>query len=329
MLYSQFLQSQITFGEIHKREINVYIAPKPLDSLYNFGYYGDDYSEFHSKAVANHISEDEINVEFSKKYIGQIFYLPKIENYKNGFSIVSKKVMSISDNKGKPIMTNIYKAISFSSENASCITRDQGGYKFDNESYYDSYYEVIEVQNKTPVWEKISGYFTSLRENNISVYYVKPGDYGGDEIFTLVKKDTKDTIYIDNERLHKFTFVPYFVKLKKVYDGKTMIAINKVDINSIGNREVTDESTNTKIEVPHLSKWKCEINLLKDSSCPRFIFKNESGQTIVLDQWYNGERNSYFNNLYFITEEEYVKRENFKKLKLAEKELEKTKKINK
>ncbi|MBC7607769.1 MAG: hypothetical protein H7199_12560 [Burkholderiales bacterium] len=107
--------------------------------------------------------------------------------------------------------------------------------------------------------------------------------------------------------------------MKKLYDGKKMISINQ--------SEAIYATTGEKIIVPNLSKWICEINLLKNDNQTKFIFKNNIGQKIVLNNWHSENRTdgNYDPNLwelYFITEEDYLKRERLNKLKVAERTIE-------
>lgn len=319
--------AQITYGEINKRETIHFKAPKPYDSI----------NDFH-KSNINELDLDEINkiadyrlkdslyerLEFNdyKKYVGLDFFLPKyIKDKTYSLSLISKNNKKITDKNNNEIYTNNYYRIATENE------------------IFDNYYKVIDVKNRIEIENKINEEYKKLRAQGIKTSYELPGKmYNGNNIlFTLVKKNSTDTLYIQSKTIDEdFTLVPYFLKMKELYNGKKMIAINDIKYHNL--IEEIDVTTSKKIVIPNLSIWTCEINLLKDSdnnNKPKFIFKNEIGQVIVLNNWCRSRRNNgyaegskHLDDLYFVTELKYNEIQRFKKLKDAEKKLEITNKNN-
>lgn len=133
---------------------------------------------------------------------------------------------------------------------------------------------------------------------------------------------------------YKFILVPYFSKKKQLYDKKVFLALTDENGNSMS---AIDISTNKKINVKSLSKWTCEVNLLKQSQVyPNgndeyklfYILRNELNETIVKD--IPSQRNY---GLRFILEDEYIALEKEKQLKkdelLAKKKKEEQQRIEK
>lgn len=319
--------AQITYGEINKREAIRFKAPKPYDSL----------NDFHKRSISkldlaevdlitNYELKDSLSkrLEFNdyKKYIGLDFFLPKyIKDKTYSFGFIIKNYKKIIDKSNNEIYTNNYYKISNVNE------------------IFDNYYKVVDVKNRIEIENKIVAEFKNLKAKGYKTSYETPGEMynGNDILFTLVKKNSTDTIYMQSKAIDEnFTLVPYFVKMKELYDGKKMIAINDKKYHNL--IEEIDVTTSKRIVIPHLSKWVCEINLLKDSennNKPKFIFKNELGQTIVLNNWCRSNRNNgyedgykHLDDLYFITELEYNEQQRFKKLKDAERNLEINKRNN-
>lgn len=315
--------SQVTFGEIKKREIIHYKAPKPFDSISDFHKENIDISDLTElDKIKDYYLRDSIEKKLElndfKKYIGLDFYLPENSNV----TLVSKNKQIVKNEKDEIVYTNYYKP----------LTLNDGRLERDYNEPKNSYYKIIDVNNLKLISTKIKNEFDSIK----SIYEVPYcGSY--DVCFTALRKNTNDTIYIGYQDLDlNFAFVPYFVKMKKLFDGKKMVAINDVKYHNL-IKEI-DVTTSKEFTVPHLSKWICEINLLKGSSesnKPKFIFRNDIGQTIVLNNWCRSRRSNgyqegykHYDDLYFLTEEEYLRIESIKKLKEAERNIENNKRNN-
>lgn len=311
--------AQITYGKIEKKEEVISpISYKPLDSTRTFFeinrmvfYNGkeQDCNSNYSWLGLDGYKLKELRYNNLKRHIGIDFYLPFSDD---GIQLVSKNCLILKNSKGEDIYTNKYRAISINKiGNVNTIETDK-------KEPQDSYYKIINVNSLEDIRSKIE---------KIPNYYNNNYDYDNFRydrqeyfIFTAIRKNTQDTIYIPQSTLGDFfTYTPFFVKMKKLYDGKKMISINQ--------SEAIDATTGEKIIVPNLSKWICEINLLKNDNQTKFIFKNDIGQKIVLNNWYSENRTdgNYEPNLwklYFITEEDYLKRERLNKLKVAERAIE-------
>jgi len=182
-----------------------------------------------------------------------------------------------------------------------------------DESVSNTYFTLIDVLLKES-WERIDKKMRDILDNKEDeIYKVRKhssaeSDYWNNssdriivshdlfkrdrlekQIFVLRNDKNGDTIYCDGYGINKFILVPYFVKLKQIYDGKIFLFYNefgkegrKYDV-SIGEKKI--------IPVPVLSKWTCSVDLLniwKDGTKLRdnkykiwCIFKNDKGQTIL------------------------------------------------
>ncbi len=316
-----FLQSsfaQITYGEISKKEAIHYKAPKPYDSINNF--HKSSVQKIDLKEV-NKIVDSQLRdslseiLEFNdyKKYIGLDFFLPKYGKNSRFFpEIITKNIQKVKFRYTDKISTIDY--YNYTNDYYKICNKDE---------IYDKYYTVIDVQNRVSITKKIEKEIISLeREKNETSFIKIPemGFLGPDVIFTLIKKNSKDTIYLQPHTIKaSFTLVPYFIKMKNLYDGKRFLAIQVTkDYNDDFNKAL-DETTQKEFVVKNLSKWTCTITLTEkeEANEPKFIFKNDSGQVIVFNNQHskkNLEENYKENEFYFITEKEYFEKEKIKKI---------------
>ncbi|MEI7510380.1 MAG: hypothetical protein WCJ62_13060, partial [Flavobacterium sp.] len=158
--------------------------------------------------------------------------------------------------------------------------------------------------------------WSNIRKHNDKLYVDRSGfkqQWDMSVILKLVNNKTGDTLYSADP--YKFILVPYFVKQKQLYDKKIFIALTCIheEVN-----KAVDIQTNSQIIIKPLSKWTCEVNLLKNINSYKgyeisYIFRNELNQTFLVDIPRQGS-----NCLHFILEDEYLAQEKEKQLKSAE-----------
>jgi len=136
------------------------------------------------------------------------------------------------------------------------------------------------------------------------------------QIFILRSENNGDTVLCSETSIRRFILVPYFVKQKKVLEGKTFLCFDGVNSKSIENIDV---KTGEFIEIPILSKWKSRVDLLDidyegkklrgDEYKVWLILENDKGQILLKNP------NKISN---FIEENEYVKQKAEKKMQQAQ-----------
>jgi len=312
------INAQVTLGKIETKKDTIALKPLPYDSSKNF--------------------EKQSQLIDYKQYIGLKVYLPPLLEHGGRPSLFTKSPNIISINKpstgsmnddytGKnKIMTFIYKPLNYvidqgiNGRQKQCVISDSA-------KVGDKYYTIIdalygEIPNK--IWHEMYSILWDKR-NTPDVYvnvHIGPdglnGGYPPELIFVLRNDIDGDTAYWFNTNFYEnygyqrhFVLVPYFVKQKQLYDGKTFVAINP------DNQTAIDESTNTEINVKSLSKWKCEVMLLKNKNGEynpdlSYIFKNNNNQTIVLNTLETDESSEF--GLHFVLEDVYLAQEKEKQM---------------
>ncbi len=340
---TRVLYSQVTIGKIEKTEVIEVLKPPIYDSLNNFKYFD------RSKTYDNYIGYDPnypTSMElFYKQYIGLQFYLPPFSNPSNYVTcdirpflfstspniFYCKKVGNVCEKEQKllpnkesieseldSIVTFVYKPFCYGT-----IPSKYGGGPciVNSKEVSDKYYTVLDVYGENDIINLMSkfkmklddfekkGFKTDYRCTNFG----RVINISNVPVYVLKDNKTNDTVYSLSHG--RFILVPYFIKQKQLYDGKTFLAFNKYE------QETIDASTGKTIIIPSLSKWTCEVNLLNlDYSGKKtnhykiyYILKNDNDQTVLIDKLEDSEW-----NLHFILEDIYLKREDEKKLKQEE-----------
>ena len=154
--------------------------------------------------------------------------------------------------------------------------------------------------------------------------------YGGNypDILFLIKDNiTGDSIYFKPQKytISPFILVPYFVKQKQLYDGKSVIAFNEKLPEYDWKYTFNDAATSKEIKITQNSKWICEVNLLKEEYrrfitdksetkyTLKYILKDSLGKMIAINNLEHAQ-----SNLSFILEDIFKEKEIEKKLKQNE-----------
>ncbi len=126
-------------------------------------------------------------------------------------------------------------------------------------------------------------------------------------IFVFRSKNNGDTLLCIYPK--RFFLVPYIVKQKQIYEGKTLIFNNKGYYEFSSRNFLSDKLE--RIVVPDESKWYCEkIDLIpsgREYYKLYYVLKNKNGKTITL-------QNLSGNNHKFMTEQEYEQKQRKEKL---------------
>ncbi len=211
-----------------------------------------------------------------KQYIGVRLFLPPIgDNYrlKEEGEIVTKQTFFNS-----PVDSE----------------RSQGGYMFYRGSDIG---ESKNICNKYYIIHEFN--FASCNTNCCCGGYLK-----------LLDVETNKNLYYSSHSypdIGPFILVPYFVKQKQLFDGKTFIvAVPQSIYGKSTFCKFIDAITDKVIEIKPNSKWKCEVTLLKgkthyenwhigrfiiDSNAAyttRYILKNEQNETFILNNISDG-----------------------------------------
>ena len=110
------------------------------------------------------------------------------------------------------------------------------------------------------------------------------------QIFVFRNDKNGDTVYCDGFAIKKFILVPYFLKIKQIYDGRTFFCYTGANSKAPYK---TDVSSGERINIPLLSKWTCSVDLLdidydgkklRDNNYKIWcVFKNDKGQSVLED----------------------------------------------
>lgn len=351
MFYSK-LYSQISIGTIERQKESIVLKPEPYDSLKNFTKQERliDYKqfiglEFFLPPFNNPIIGQYEN-ESSKPYFFSltptILSINKdVEELRLIESIEYKRYEYMSVEYDK-ILTNIYKPFHYYSSRNPYI------HISNSNEIGNSYFTLIQVlyeEELNAFWKSIDSIINYHKESldvkkilrnpetritfenaekifvdkeSIITYSSKP------EIIIIFKvNNTNDTVFCLNSNPNLF-LVPYFIKQKKIYEGKYLICQ--------GNILTKDIKTSKQIKVTDLSRWYCsEVSLFKngdinpisndsynvnDRFSIYYILKNEADETIALNYIdKNSPESAYY---YFLEENEYSRLETVKKLKQEE-----------
>jgi hypothetical protein len=133
------------------------------------------------------------------------------------------------------------------------------------------------------------------------------------QIFMFRNDKSRDTVYCDGFAIKRFILVPYFLKQKQIYDGKTFFCYTGANSNAPYKIDV---SSGVEIKIPLLSKWTCSVDLLdidyngktlRDNKYKIWcVLKNDKGQTVLEDP-------EKFKN--FMEQDAYLKQESENKMK--------------
>src|SRR5690606_6000460 len=336
--------TQITIGKIDQIEQEIVDRPKTYDSLKNIEWHKalKDYKQYIGLQVyLPPISNMQIGYTATDKDL--FLFSAKINTVKTG---VESKVgyWGTEANKSKEVrkqhvydslMTYVYKPFQYSFYQSDRNILPRPGVCSDSSKISDTYYTILDVlygdnlQNIIRVMrKKMDGLVRELENTNKFVHYLSPhngpsfmnstdSDYS---VLYLVKNDrTNDTLYarIDPTR---FVLVPYFIKQKELYEGKTFLYDDekswKKPLKAEDNRYLIKYEDDQGIErikgkeviVELRSRWICkEITLLKPTYKIHYILQNEKGEQIILTTA-EVEREG------FILADDYARREADKKL---------------
>jgi hypothetical protein len=289
LCFCDYSFSQITITSFDKKAELKVLKPPQYDSLKEFESY--DYfksgNQFYTYDPKYPPTEDL----YYKQYIGlKIFYPPcENERFTTFFSnkpsfiridkpIDGKDIDSLMTFQYKPIF--IYSGTDSRDTNAAAKIKEYDSRSID---FYtkcsdlgNKYYTIIDFLNKDSLInlrDRMGNAinYDTLKQRKIYQEYIND-DFVRTGIGFLLKDDISgDTLYslgssIKNSSSYfsdGFILVPYFVKQKQMFDGKTFVALTKHAEDS-RHEEVTfkDLITNKDITLEHGSKWKCEVTLL-------------------------------------------------------------------
>ena len=145
-------------------------------------------------------------------------------------------------------------------------------------------------------------------------------------IIFMEDKKSGDSVYLDlyryNGNSNHFILVPYFEKLKQLYNNTYVICTSP----SIYDSE-TDIISNAKVKIDMNSKWLCNVLVTKTLRNPYydlyFVLKNENNQTVAFEC---NNSNIYKDNFFllrlegsgvygFLTEKQFAKNATALKIK--------------
>lgn len=202
------------------------------------------------------------------------------------------------------------------------------------------YYTVIDALNKDSLIRLKNKMNTplsveELKDRKLYRHYIRNFTQTDDLGFILKSDITGDTLYFMGT-LDDFVFVPFFVKQKEMFDGRTFVATIK---QSSRNEYplFKDIITEKPVQIEQGSKWKCEVTLLENNKVHSnftgqrnwsiyYVLKN-GNQTIAISRSrfdYNTKTTpnlgftSTYENCSFIIDTAFSRMEKEKKLKQAE-----------
>ena len=157
-----------------------------------------------------------------------------------------------SENKKKPNTRGIYR--NFYSLRAGSVE-----FHTDCNSLGSKYFTVLDALNRDSLINIKNRMNSLLRNGEFIQEFTQTDDLG----FVLKDDIAGDTLYFMGT-LDDFVFVPFFVKQKEMFDGKTFIAAL---IHSPRNEypAFKDIITDKEVKIKQGSKWKCEVALLENS----------------------------------------------------------------
>jgi len=307
------LYAQVKIKEIVKQNDTPQTKSSSYDSLKNF-------------------EEQQNRIDY-QKYIGLDFYVPpdlpptdKDRNIKHCLFSIEPSIIPTevpkTDNIGertqpyRALLTYVYKPIIYAK---GISNGNVYAYVYSDEKKIgDKYYTILNVLSENELNELIGKMETkihdALEQNVYGDYYEEFRAGERPNVAFLIKDNsTGEKLYLmlGYSRGMNFTFVSYFAKQKELYDGKTFIAI-VYERNDENADKLIDATTNKSIKIKPLSKWSCEVALLKDKNYSlSYILKNDLNQTIIEDK-INCFVPSH-QDIKFLLESEYIKSENEKK----------------
>lgn len=219
---------------------------------------------------------------------------------------------------------------------------------FSTESPLKSKENLIGLELYLPTGNSTGEYFSLQNQNDISNKYYTILDvfgYGVDmqgrtmdvsfgnrihslstPIIFMEDKKSGDSVYLDlyryNGNSNHFILVPYFEKLKQLYNNTYVICTSP----SIYDSE-TDIISNAKVKIDMNSKWLCNVLVTKTLRNPYydlyFVLKNENNQTVAFEC---NNSNIYKDNFFllrlegsgvygFLTEKQFAKNATALKIK--------------
>lgn len=161
----------------------------------------------------------------------------------------------------------------------------------------DKYYTLIDIlygEQNIKLINKIDFLLHSKEQENTIVDNIndKREKFTPSVLFKLREKSSNKIVY--STHLTDFILVPYFVKLKELYDTKQFIILTPNN-----NFNTIDYSSHQKINVKNEFIWDCEVVLISDKELSKkaievykgkykiaYKMTNNEGQTIILDKLY-------------------------------------------
>ena len=361
ILFGNKLFSQVTLGEIEKVEVTEVLKPPVYDSLKNFEAFNVRMTQYDTTYPPNeqlfykqYIGLNLYIPPFSNPQIGTCsnnsYFLfsttPSIllvdtTKLKIREQIYSRTPIVVDLGNGTSstsycqkfeyykIMTLIYKPFHCNTVNSKAIV-------INSKEISDKYYTIIDVlcgdtlyktwnNLRKKIWNAYDDKSIKNEKIYVDLQVYKSGSLP--ELIFILKNDINgDTLYYVNPSPYNkdFILVPFFVKQKQLYNGKTFLAYNE-NVNYSYEQKTIDAATGKEFvyivnKEPFLSKWTCEVNLLNinfrgiemNYYFMYYILKNSDGK-IILRENFNGLEDSKF-----ILEETYLKQEEEKKLKQEE-----------
>ena len=273
--FTKFSFGQITVTNFDKKIITEAPKPIPYDSLKNYSTYTND--------------EQGNNYDTPQKqeqYIGLKIFLPE------NIEIENHNVVSIEPSQcffsTKPSFVKMDKPIDYSGTLCdSALTFhykptfsygygdnhkafDYRGLKFytKNENIENKYYTIVGIihhDSLINLRNRMNGVIDGHIDKQKKIYLDQvPDNFLYSDVFVLKEEQTGEKLYYSGH-LIEFILVPYFVKQKEMFDGKTFVAVSYGDYDRTKINDsftVKDLITNQDVIVNKLSNWKCEVTLM-------------------------------------------------------------------
>lgn len=308
LIVNLYTFSQITVSEIPIVEEKVFVKPQQYDSTKNWSHFKNLYDY--------------------KQYIGLQIYLPPNQNkvpeeyleaYKHGYYKKEKFIFSF-----KPI--------------------EVGSSYFEKKEKGDEYFTILNVFYGDTLSKLIRyRYKFNAKKDSSNLYFEDNGDFPIEEfkpkvVFLLRDDKTGDSVLSSSLQNH-FYLVPFFVKQKKMFEGKKLI-YKRIFENNRGTVEdeilpdiITEdirESTtiidpdgkeinkHKTVVIKNGSLWTCkEVTLLKPNYLMRYILENDKGEMVALSSIIDVQNGFTFSDL-FIEPKKYEEFNLNKKLQRQE-----------
>jgi hypothetical protein len=302
--------------------------------------------------VVNPPTEDQ----YYKQYIGLKIFLPEnLGNMTQSFFSVTPSFVKTD----KPIdyfgtlcdsvLTFQFKptfSYGFNNNNLKAYDETHVDFYTKQTDLENRYYTIVDILHQDSLVD-LRNRMNTVIDNNQTIKQKKtylhrvPDKFYHSSVFVLKEEETGEKLYYVGYPT-EFILVPYFVKQKQMFEGKTFVPIsygyNKVERNE--SFILKDLITNEKVNLYKSGKWRCEVTLMDRSKVNdefggkqyriTYLFKNEKNTIALVDGHDDVKITPYSNiravppereNNYsysFILEDVYTKQEHDKKIKKEE-----------